>query len=328
MGGRVRQSGFTLIEVMISVAIMAVLFAQAFMALNAQKRIYVANDRALDAQEGARLVLDLISFDARMAGFMVPRIASISSIDGGAAAADLLCLSDAAYFNVPALGGSSPSLDSRADHFDTATIVGGVAPNSVTVSSLDVDSDGAPVDFLAPAGGQPGGGIIISNGTRSYCATITTILGNTISFGPVPEAALTVADFPVAADVRVVPAIIYSLNGNNLTRNGIVLASTIDDLQVEYWVDNQTQDGIMDAAEFPIHNLNAVPGVWPIDTSRIRRVRISVIARTQDVQGDGQEGVNPNRYRRPALANRTAAVARDAFKRRTFSASLLPRNLL
>jgi hypothetical protein len=59
----------------------------------------------------------------------------------------------------------------------------------------------------------------------------------------------------------------------------------------------------------------------------VRRVRVSVLART-----DREETMDAAHGRllgaRPALANRLADVTPDRFRRRSFSASILPRNLV
>ena len=59
----------------------------------------------------------------------------------------------------------------------------------------------------------------------------------------------------------------------------------------------------------------------------VRRVRISVLARTEREEG-GDSAHGRLLGGRPQLANRIAAVAPDRFRRRSFSASILPRNLV
>jgi hypothetical protein len=59
----------------------------------------------------------------------------------------------------------------------------------------------------------------------------------------------------------------------------------------------------------------------------VRRVRVSVLART-----DREESDDSAHGRllggKPALANRLAPPETDRFRRRSFSASILPRNLV
>ena len=89
--------GFSLIEMLIAVVIVGIITTQMFQVFSVQKRIYTASQRVLDMQQDTRLVLDLITFDARMAGFMIPKISGVASGDGGAGpanASDRLCISD------------------------------------------------------------------------------------------------------------------------------------------------------------------------------------------------------------------------------------------
>jgi len=84
-------------------------------------------------QEDARLVLDLIAFDARQAGFMVPRIAGVSSEDGGANGPDRLCVSDPTYFPYPESGGPASVTCRSSSCSSTAIRVS--APSFASTSS-------------------------------------------------------------------------------------------------------------------------------------------------------------------------------------------------
>jgi len=314
---RSERAGFTLIEVMIVLAIMGMVSAGAFTVFNTQKRVYVANERALDVQEGARLVLDMIAYDARMAGFMVPKIAAVASVDGGTSGADRLCISDASYFDVP-VGGGSSSLDNVGTRFAGSIVQTGSSTTSFNLNTLDIDGDGG-ADFAVNAG------VILTNGTQSWCAQINSIGGNQLTVvadHKTPGSVLNPATGAVA-----VPAIVYEVgsSGLSLTRNALALSSAIEDLQVEYWIDNKTVNGEVDTDEFPIHDLNSTPSGWSIATDAVRRIQVSVISRTEIA--DAPPLADPNRYRRPASANRTVGGS-DSFKRRRLSAGVLPRNLL
>ncbi|MCZ6713121.1 MAG: prepilin-type N-terminal cleavage/methylation domain-containing protein, partial [Deltaproteobacteria bacterium] len=83
MKKRTSTLGFTLIELMVTVALMGLVAMGMLGAMEGQKAVYISNERTLETQEDARLVLDLVAFDARMAGFMVPPVVALSSTDGG-----------------------------------------------------------------------------------------------------------------------------------------------------------------------------------------------------------------------------------------------------
>lgn len=331
-----RAEGFSLIELMVAVAVLGIVTAQLFIVFSNQKRVYVSNERALDVQEQARLTLDLISYDTRMAGFMVSRWTALSSVDGGDEDADRFCVSDASYFD---FSGTPSPLDSRTRPFDGAQVTG-LASGSVDVSTLDVDGNGTG-DFLAPtaAGAGNGGGIIIATPTETFCARITGIAGNTISFEDHDEAdengdATAYITGGVSAQLRAVPAQVYEVDQDalELRRNGLLLATSIEDLEVEYWLDTSgTANGVQDGdSEFPVNVLNDPDppgGAIPANMAMVRRVRVSVLARTDREEEQGSaHGLLTNG--RPALANRLASDVNDRFRRRSFSASILPRNLV
>ena len=302
----ISTAGFTLTELMVALALTGIIASQLFLVLKLQHQSYSSNERALDVQEDARLVVDLLSSDVRMAGFMVPERVAIASGDGGAAAPDRLCVSDPEAIN------SDPSFfDNRSEPFARAE-VSSVSNDSGDLSSghLDIDSDGNN-DFKVQAG------IIISDGAHSHCARITSITGNRLEFTPALASAGWILPEPRAA-----PAIIYEIDGPNcplgLTRNCKLLSIEVEDLQVEFGVDDVLTDGIIDrtTAEFPVHDLNG--GLH--DPALIRSVRLTVVTRTpQDFEYTGPG------Y--PGAANRAAGVS-DGSRRRQFTSIILPRNLL
>ncbi len=316
------QQGFTLIELMVTVAIMGVLGVALASSVESQKRFYNTNERTIEAQEDARLVLDLIKQDTRMAGFMIPPVAAIASVDGGPGATDLLCVSDPTYFDLPTVATPLTNVSFQIERYQTSnnSQVQGVTASQVVLSSLDID------DVLT-IGGLPstpdftvGNGIIISDGSQSHCATIIPpLVGNQVAF--VPPIATPAAFDPAAT--RAVPAIVYQINqvpgvnGNppqfNLTRNGQLMSSTIEDLQVEYWAPTTP-------AGAPVHDLS----VAGFNSATISRVRLTVVSRSaqQDVATSSK---HQGGYL-PPIANRVVGPP-DAFQRRIFTATVMPRNI-
>lgn len=294
-----RSAGFTLVEIIIALAIFAVVIAQAFAVFGAQHATYTGTERSIEVQEDVRLVTDAIQSELRMAGYMVPKIAGISSVDGGNAAADMICISDPSKLD-------DLKVDDATARFDKAQIAAGpvgAGAASVQVDTLDIDANGV-ADFVD----TETMGIIIADGTSSHCARITGITGNTIDFTPD-----TPAGFLANTSGRVTPAIIYDVSGTDLRRNGMRLSSQVEDLQIEFGIDGDA-DGQIAAAEF----LDTLQGSDPLD---MLAVRLSVIARADREDDELKTGG------RPAAANRTAGAA-DGFRRRKIIARLVPRNLL
>ncbi|MFI5314882.1 MAG: PilW family protein [Myxococcota bacterium] len=328
MKNRVSSAGgFSLIELMIALVVMGVVTSQLFVVFANQKKVFTSNDRALDVQETSRLTLDLVAFDTRMAGFMVPPYTAVASVDGGTDHADRLCVS------APSSGGAGPVVQNRIARFDGATvrtIVSG-APPSITVDTLDFDLD-LTWDFVQNSG------IIVASATKSYCARILTVTNvggvNTITFA-VPNTEDPAAFLgAVTADMRAVPANVYELDEGllELRRNNLLLGTQVEDFQVEYWLDNAgLPNGVEDGdTEFPVNDLNNPDppgGGIPAENDLVRRVRVSVMART--IRTDLNDSATGHLLGgRPALANRNAAAAADGFRRRSFSASILPRNII
>jgi prepilin-type N-terminal cleavage/methylation domain-containing protein len=294
------NTGFTLIEILIAMAIFGVVIAQAFAVFMSQHAVYMGTERSIEIQEDVRLVADAVLSEVRMAGYMVPRVAGIASVDGGNSDADLLCTSDSTVIADSAVA----TAVARFDRAAVASPVGnGATSAQLSAGHLDVDGDSTN-DFAV------GRGIILADGTSSHCAEIQTIGGTTIGFLPETPAGFSLT----TATGRVTPAVIWRVSGANLLRNGIRLSNQVEDLQVEFGVDGDG-DGQLAGGEFPIDDLNGK------DADAIRRVRLSVITRA-DREDDKLQNSG-----RPAAANRDAGTP-DGFRRRTTINSVIPRNLM
>lgn len=297
----VRRSigGFTIIELLIALAMLAFVSSQLLLVFQTQQKAYLANERILDVQEDARLIMDLLVQETRMAGYMVPEVAASSKIDGGANAADVFCVSDANQI-------ADAAVVNRSIRFNRAApaIAPGAGATTITLQGghLDVDMDGTD-DF------DVGQGLIIAGGGDSFCARIVSKLGNVITIDRALDTGFTTA-------ARVVPAIIYQVGGAGglgLTRNGTLVSAEVEDLQVEFGVDVNLDGLIGGGGEFPIHDLNG------FNPALMRQVRLTVTTRTSVADPDFNGGFD-------AAGNRVAGVG-DNFRRRRFIASVRPRNI-
>jgi prepilin-type N-terminal cleavage/methylation domain-containing protein len=299
---RFSSAGFTVIELMIALVILAVVSSQLLLVFQSQKKAYVANERILDVQEDARLVMDLISHEARMAGFMVPRFVAVSAVDGGANAADTLCVSDSNQID-------ATTLDSATQPFDRSRPSGAIAAgqDKVTLAAGDLDLDGNAVDDFSV-----GQAVIVADTANTFCGLIEAIVGTELDLDRL---------FPIGfgTGARVVPAVMYAVTGAGgmgLTRNGLLLSGEVEDLQAEFGVD-VNGDGLVDpnagGGEFPLDNLNG------LDSSRLLQVRLTVPTRAAQPTPDFTGAF-------AAAANRVAGGA-DNFQRRRFVSTVRPRNL-
>jgi len=299
------KAGFTIIEMMIAIAVIGIVTSQVLAVFTSQHRTYIAQERVISIQEDARLVADMILMDVRMAGFMVPVASGIASIDGGTGAADVLCSSDGSVI-------SASSLAEATARFDRARLTSdlGAGANTVALAAADMDIDGdSNNDFAVNRG------IIIAGGTNSHCARITAVTTSSITFTPGTPAGFSVA----TTNGRAVPASIYEVSGSGLRRNNLLISSQVEDLQIEFAVDangNGLIEGSATPSEFPVHDLDG------FDTGLIRGVQLSVLTRTLS---NDQELAGPGRQ---AVANRAASGTADGYRRRLATVIAAPRNLL
>ncbi|MGH0035107.1 MAG: prepilin-type N-terminal cleavage/methylation domain-containing protein [Myxococcota bacterium] len=296
--GRSDRAGFTLTELVVALAVLSIIISQFLLAFSNQQSNYHEHETVVDAQQDARAVMELILDDLRMAGFMVPKQAGAWSLDGGPNGSDVLCASDPAVIAESRFSASNGRFDGARL---TAALGGAATSVSLDPATLDVDADGND-DFSA------GQGILVTDGDESHCAVITAVGGGTVSFD-----VSTPGGFAVAPpQARAVPANVYRVAGNRLTRNGQVLSTQVEDLQVEFGVDEDA-DGDVEAAEFPIHDLSGS------SLDQIRTARVYVTVQTPRPDPDFAGGYT-------AAANRAAGPA-DTFRRRRLIGDATLRNM-
>ncbi len=76
-----RNSGFTIIELLIASTIMAIVMVFTMETFTVNNRNYVKIDSVVDTQQGLRAIASLLERDLRHAGMMVPEAAAICGID-------------------------------------------------------------------------------------------------------------------------------------------------------------------------------------------------------------------------------------------------------
>ena len=301
-----RRAGMTITELLISMTVLAVVIGWVMIAFSEQHHAQLNHERVIEAQHEGRLITDLMVSDLRMAGFMVPTRAGVGSVDGGANLPDQVCMSDPAVMDQTIVNDANQRFSGAVP---TATV--GAAATRVNVSSADLDVDGdGTVDFVQ------GSGIIIADEDSAHCAVVTSVVNPTSTF--IDFAPATPGGFSATgAGAVAVPAVYYVIAGTDLLRNNTVLSSNVEDVQVEYWLDRNS-DSVMDLGgatpEFPVHDLNGET------LSDLRLARVSVTSRT-----DIEEREMPGQGF-PAVANRVAGPA-DDFKRRRQIAETLLRNV-
>ncbi len=252
--------GYTITELMVALALMAVVSGQLMLVLQTQNKSHADQARLLDTQQDVRLSTELILSDLRMSGFMVPGSVGMSSTDGGTGAPDVVCASDPSVFSEATIINATDTLDGATV---TAVVGAGATSIQLLASTLDLDDNGAD-DFSVDRG------IIISDSSGSHCARITSIAGGTIGCTPPTPAGFSVL---AGGGTDVVPAVVYEVDATGLRRNNIVLSPLVENLQIEFGVDRNA-NGQIDAGEFPVHDLNDANPVFASDPSLILGAQI------------------------------------------------------
>ncbi len=321
--------GFTLIELMISVAILAVVVSYILQTFSVTQKTYVVVDQVTEAQQNLRAAADRIERDVRLAGYMVPAGACAYDRTDGP---DTLFLSDTDMIRtVTGLRAVDPELIEGDLGVELNVAPGWTAAgNSATVTMprlwLDVQADGA--DFA-----EQGGLILVDRSDPNRpvaCGRITSIAGVgpftlTVDMGP---STFTAAMAP--PDVVAVPAQIYSIalptadTPSQLLRNGDVLANDVEDLQVVFFFDGDN-DRVVDPGEvFGDGGTGTYPPPAATDFTRLVELRINLIATTRS--DDPNERFTLMRGQATANRDPASIIGTDRKRRRLHAATVRLRN--
>ncbi|HME69913.1 MAG TPA: PilW family protein [Myxococcota bacterium] len=294
------RQAFTITELMISVALMAIVIIWLMGFFVVQNRSYVVTDEVAEAQQNSRTIIDLLEREIRAAGMMVPE-------NGAACGVDNTNGPDVLYV------GDADAIDPTNQTVATlgAKVIGGLGTNTLTVNSIVLDGSpfyitttpGVPTsDFRCDTGNCAGpngvaGGVILidaANPSRGVaCGTITAIPNNT-TIQAVFSNNLA-AGGSNTPNVLAIPAHVYTVVANQLRRDNLVLANDIEDLQVAYFFD-VVPNGLVDsvAQEYPgssaaLGGVQYNPAAW--DGTRLREIRVNVVvrSRTADLNLQGSQ---------------------------------------
>ncbi len=356
-----RRSAFSLPEVMVSLAILAIVSVFLMDMLASQTKTYQVVDQVAEAQTNLRVITDLLEREIRVTGFMVPEGGAICGVDN-ITAPDILVVTDGAVINPTNQTendlGMSVTAGYDGNNLDTLTLAGDGTLDGNPF--YDINGDGvADVDLMqVPALGQVGGIIVMDRtnpdrgnscgqiqvgslvvGASSVQIQIDYDFGGTTSSQPL--AALGAGSNPV--DLVAIPATVYRVNAaNQLTRNSVLLAEDVEDMQVALHFDLD-DDGVVDGdprplPQFPPFISNAeypgsiaggvqyTSGVW--DHSTLREIRLSIVIRTraQDIAALEDPTLATNTF--IAMENRNPpAIPADGFRRRVLTMTVRPRNI-
>lgn len=335
-----RRRGFTIIELMIAMAVLAVVVVYLTEMLTRQSRAYAVVDQVTEAQQNLRAIADLLERELRVAGFLVPEGAAICAVDQ-TNGPDVIFLSDADALdptnqNQLGVGASVVAGFAGTGGNENLTLDDKVVDG---LAFYDTDGDGAAdSDFLESANPFRTGGLIVADrddpSRGVACGIITNVNpGSNVIRVDFTSNGAAPGGTPLgaaggAADLVAVPAHVYTVVNNQLLRDGMVLADDVEDLQVALFYDVD-DDGVVDseATEYPgsaggpIYQSNS----W--DNSELVEIRVNVVVRTRAQDADVVQNPAMAQGQWQATENRVAPGGFDGFRRRVHTSTVRPRNV-
>jgi prepilin-type N-terminal cleavage/methylation domain-containing protein len=341
-----RRRGFTLIELMIAMAVLLVVVAYLTEMLTRQSRAYTVVDQVTEAQQNLRAIADLLERELRVTGFLVPEGAAVCGVDQ-TNGSDVLYVSDADALdptNANQLGLGASIL---------AGFAGTGGAESLTLDDevidglpfYDTDGDGnADSDFLESVNPLRNGGVIVADRgdpTRGVsCGIVTSVNSgsNTItvdftSNGAAPAGTPLKVGGP--GDLVAVPAHVYMVANNaggnsQLLRDGMVLADDVEDLQFAFFYDTDG-DGLEvgDGSDYP-GSADYLPGYYESkdwNNSELTEIRVNIVVRTRAEDADVVQNPGMAQGSWQVTENRVDPGGFDGFRRRVHTAIVRPRNV-
>lgn len=316
-----RDSGYTLVELMIAIAIGTIIIGATYSIYITQQRTFAAQDQVAELNATSKIALDIAANDFRETGFGVP---------------------EAGTYNINGFTTIFTTTDSSTT-YDAVTIVGGFRRIG-TLCSNGSGADTSPNDktvVLVKAAGETTLDVNTSDRrnisfTGLTNGTITAVAGNTVTLlDPIGRAYPKYSDLNgngacddgEGVPVYVVEDYTFRVVGADLQRvrrlNGgspetQVIAENVEDFQVAYGVDTN-DDSVVDQFRY------SPPGNQPLlSTDKVYSVRLNILARTarpdQNFQGQGNPP-NPIENR-----NNHNTATNDSLRRRWWQMTVDLRN--
>lgn len=315
-----KEKGFTLIELMIAMALSLIVMAAIFSTFKSQQDSYVVQSQVSMAQQNLRAALYMITRDVQMAGYYTNFVRDTYSADWDDDSSDetlrpmIYALNDVSITGVKEnsdiLVVIKASDEGRALTAGEVATSGDSANASLTMTSLDLDGDGAD-DLTYSVSGTNKFGLLVKNDLSR--AELFEIEANTndFIFGSGLRENYGQGDLVYTADVIIYRVDTSDPDHPSLVRKNLgkdsgyqVIAENVDNLQLSFM--------LSDGSETNIINTN--------DISEVRAVKVYILARSANVIRGYSD---PNTY---TMGSYTES-ADDGYMRRLLSSNIKTRNI-
>lgn len=246
--------GFTLVELMVSVGIFAVVTLAAFAVLTSSQKTSVTMDQTVQIQQNVRMALDLMARDIRMTGYGYPAAGALGGCAQHMNAVDSTVVSDS--ISVMTMDQQIGTLGAAFTANNTITLAGAL-PSDMAVGQV-ISVDGIFTGTVAN----------FSTGAK----TITLFQTGTV----IPLNVIAPANFQTTAPVVRLACVTYTVTDGTVTppyqlmRNGVALVDGIESIQLAYGIDADGdgriddqlggQANVMDCLDFIPNNTPCMQG--------------------------------------------------------------------
>jgi len=325
MRGARREAGISLIEVMISAALILIVMVIVTRAFTTTHQTYIVVDQVSEAQQNLRVVADLIERDVRRAGYLVPPHAAVCAWDETTAPDTLFVSNTDALRTIYDLEDDPSNEEPSFDNNKGAPVAGAGATFDASGASFALSLERTWVDYQADGSDfNAGEGVIVMSERDEQepvaCGKILSISGNTLTVNFGDTSTGPVGSF---ANVLAVPAHVYEVvvgTPNELHRDGRLLASDVEDFQLTYFFDEdgdlvRDSDELYGTDDGTDRPWELTPASSRPDFSSLREVGINIatVTRSDDPNVHYQLGAGQ------IMGNRASGLPSGDGKRRRVS---------
>ncbi|MDT8317972.1 MAG: PilW family protein [bacterium] len=318
-----RGHGFTMIELIVAMAVASVVAMSGFALFNQSNWSYQVQENIGEAQQNARVAMDRMVRDIRMAGFGLPEPPyTVLGLKSPITVSDATGYNGSDKITILGIGYEAGVLSTASGENEkedpylcySPTTSGGdkiLAANKVLSSRRYVSVDGvffAELDTVASSD-------VCVGGVQLPLGTPGKLKGN---FDAGTVYVIQAVEYSIATDLKGCSAAspcLVSKDSTGLRGSGNqLLAENIEDIQFAYGLD-ATGDGVLDYTTYTTASF--VDST--LKESQIRAVRLSVSARTR------KKDSKKHTFKRPAIENHPES-GEDNYRRRILTRIVKVRN--